>query len=413
MSLPAYTQAFFKKCSIDNIDISLHVRQLHVSTSILTPYITAKITIADTSNVQDALLGSGLPVSIVYSAGDSSTIREYELVTMGDMGGVKDVNNRVGKLEITAVSKHFFDMQSEHTSYHQNVPTSEVFRKLHKELVPGTDVNVTKTRGLVGDIEAFRLTNMKMGRAINYVRNRMTDEKYQSGSYVYYVDQDSNFHCVPILELFDKAAGPKFTQRVAGLSFIKEQDTLAYNIFSMKRGSTKSGYGSDNAINYQSLLKQRGGAGKPGWDWASASYSPITVKDYDSTSLATPGKTIWSGSKPTTPGTVNHGFNYDSNQKISPDFEADVANAKFIQSMILQGSTLINVPLEGGLKSYVGKGCYLDIPSNVGDGSYNRSLYAGQHLVVAQGEYIFQDQNGVMGVAAIQTSSGGKQGSMV
>jgi hypothetical protein len=415
MTLPNYTQAILKKCSIDNIDISLHVRQLYVSTSIFTPYITAKLSIVDVSSLQDALYEPGKPVSIVYTAGDSSIIREYNLFTVGSMGGSKEVNNLAGKTEIIAISRCYFDMQNEHSSYHQNVPTSEVFRKLHNELVPGSNIDITKTKGLIADIEPFHLRGIRLGRAINLVRNRMTDEKYKSASYVYYADQNADYHCVPIEQLFDKSSGPRYTQKVAGISFLQEQDTLAYNIISMKRGSTKSGYGSDDASAYQSTQRQRGGSTNEGWDWASGSYTAPSAKSYKLSSVKTkgsPGDEILTTQGADSAGTVNHNFMIDSNQKSSADFESDVANKNIISSLLLQGSTLVNIPLEGGLESYVGKGCYLDIPSDIGSGDRVKSLYGGQHLVIAQGEYIFQDQNGTMGVAALQTSSGGKQGSL-
>jgi hypothetical protein len=417
MSLPNYTQAVIKKCSIDNVDISLHVRQLYVSSSIFTPYITAKLSIVDVSMIQDALYEPGLPVSIAYTGGDSSIVREYNLVTMANMGGAKEVNNRAGKTEIIAISRCYFDMQNEHSSYHQNIPTSEVFRKLHNELVPGSNINITKTRGLIADIEPFHLRGIRLGRAINLVRNRMTDEKYKSSAYLYYADQNSDYHCVPAEQLFDTASGPRYTQKVAGISFLKEQDTLAYNIISMKRGSTPSGSGSDDATTYKNLQRQRGGATNEGWDWASGTYTAPSSKSYKLSSTKTPGSPgdniMTSRGADAAAGTVNHNFMIDSNQKSSADFESDVANKNIISALMMQGSTLINVPLEGGLQSYVGKGCQLDIPSDIGDGDRNKSLYGGQHLVIAQGEYIFQDNNGTMGIAAIQASSGGKQGSLV
>jgi hypothetical protein len=243
----------------------------------------------------------------------------------------------------------------------------------------------------------------------------MTDEKYKSGAYVYYADQNSDYHCVPVEQLFDKASGPRYTQKVAGISFLQEQDTLAYNIISMKRGSTNSGSGSDNASAYQSVQRQRGGGVNEGWDWSSGTYTAPSSKSYKLSSIKTPGSPgddVMTTPGPDAAGTVNHNFMIDSNQKSSADFESDIANKNMISALLMQGSTLINVPLEGGLESYVGKGCLLDIPSDIGQNDRNKSLYGGQHLVIAQGEYIFQDQNGTMGIAAIQTSSGGKQGSL-
>jgi hypothetical protein len=397
---------------INSVDISQSVRELYVGFSLSTPYIVATIKIIDGSMIQDALYKSGVPVSIVYTAGNGSVIREYELVTMGNMGGVKNENNRTGYTVISAISEQYFSLQNEHVSFHQNVTASEVMKRIHKEYDPhNSDLTVTKTKGLIASTDAFHLRGMKLGKAFNIVRSRMTDEKYKSGSYVYYLDQENKYYCVPVEQLFDKATGPTFSQRVAGLSFIREQSSLAHSIISSKKGSIESGYGTDNAAAYQSVTRQRGGVVGKGFDWSSATYSPPSSQDYDLAARASKGKTKWNApSDSTAASLVSHKFNFDNNQKSNEDFESDVANRNVVKALMMQGAMLINVPLEGGLKSKVGGGCYLDMPSDIGTGQTKTSSHAGQHLIIAQGEYIRNTTDGLMGVAAIQTVSGGQQG---
>jgi len=413
MAIPNYTQAIIKKCVVNGVDISQNVRELYVGFSITTPYIVASIKIIDGSMIQDMLYKSGIPVSIVYTAGSGSIIREFELITMGNMGGVKNQNNRTGFTVISAISEQYFSLQNEHTSFHQNITASEAMKRIHKEYDPkNSNLTVTKTKGLIASTEAFHLRGIKLGQGMNMIRSRMTDEKYKSGSYVYYLDQENKYYCVPVEQLFDQAKGPRFTQRVAGLSFVKEQATLAYNIIAMKRGSIEDGYGSDNAMMYQSVTRQRGGVSGKGFDWSSASYVAPTSKDYDLSARTSKGKTAWSA-PPDSPAAslVSHRFNFDGNQKSNEDFESDVAHKNIVKALIMQGSMLINVPLEGGLSSKIGGGCYIDIPSEVGTGQEKTSSLAGQHLIIAQGEYIKNTDTGMMGTAALQTVSGGQQGS--
>lgn len=409
MASPNYTQAVIRKCEVNGVDLCQSVRELYVGSSILTPYMVAKMKVFDGSKIQDALYESGAKVSIVYTAGNSSTIREFEFVTMGNMGGVKSESNRAGMTTLTAISPSYFSMQNEHSSYHFNVTASEAMKKLHKELDPKHPLNVAKTKGLIGSGEPFHLRGMKLGRALNVIRSRMSDEKFESGAFVYFLDQRGEYHCRSIEELFSGFAGATYHQRMPGQNFMKEQTSMAYNIFAMKRGDPDTGYGSDNAANYQSTTKQRGGTPDFGFDWKTLEYKAAKAIDY---ALDRVANTVWKGAKAPAASMVNHMFEFDGNQKTSKDYEGDRAAKNVMAAIVMQGSTLINVPLEGGLNSTVGKNINLELPSETGTGQIKKSTYGGKHLVIAQGEYINTTDTGLMGTAAIQTSSGGQQGSV-
>ena len=242
----------------------------------------------------------------------------------------------------------------------------------------------------------------------------MTDEKYKSGAFVYYQNQLGEYYCSSVEKLFDGSGGPTFHQRMPGVSFLQEQDSMAYNIIALKKGDADAGYGTDNALNYQSATRQRGGTPNTGFDWASMSYVRPTAADYDLTARAAAGKTTWKGDKGHDAASmVNHKFDFDKNQKSGEDYEGDRNNKNAITALIMQGSTLINVPLEGGLKSIVGKVINLELPAETGDGPAKKSTSGGKHLVIAQGEYLNVGDSGMMGTAAIQTSSGGLQGSVI
>jgi hypothetical protein len=330
------------------------------------------------------------------------------------MGATKIESGRVGLTTISAISLSYFNMQNEHTSFHSNVPTSEAMKKLHKEMDSKSDLNVDKTKGLIGSVEPFHLRGIKLGRGLNIIRSRMTDEKYKSGAFVYYQDQLGEYYCSSVEKLFDGSGGPTFHQRMPGMSFLQEQDSMAYNIIALKKGDADAGYGTDNALNHQSPTRQRGGTPNTGFDWASMSYVRPTAADYDLTARAAAGKTTWRGDKGHDAASmVNHKFDFDKNQKSGEDYEGDRNNKNAIAAIIMQGSTLINVPLEGGLKSVVGKIVNLELPAETGDGPAKKSTSGGKHLVIAQGEYLNVGDSGMMGTAAIQTSSGGLQGSVI
>jgi hypothetical protein len=140
--------------------------------------------------------------------------------------------------------------------------------------------------------------------------------------------------------------------------------------------------------------------------------SPMS-EDKDLTARAAAGKSTWKGDKGHDAASmVNHRFDFDKNQKSGEDYEGDRSTKNIINAIIMQGSTLINVPLEGGLKSIVGKTVNLELPAETGSGPAKKSTSGGKHLVIAQGEYLNVSDQGMMGTAAIQTSSGGLQGSV-
>lgn len=412
-STGSYSKGLVRKLMVNGVDLTQSTLQVYTGTSILAPWQVGKILVTDASRIQDALYQPGVPVQMVYSAADGSVVREFEFVTLGNMAGMKIESNRSGGTTIACVSQSYFNMQNEHSSSHQNVTAADALKRLHKEVDPKASLTVGKTKGMIGDQEAFLLSSVKLGQGCNNIRSRMTDEKYKSAAFVYYRDQNGEYHAQPIEKLFEDADGPTFTQHMGGKSFLSEQKMMATNIFAFQKGGAGQNYGTDNAGNYQSTLKQRGGDPGSGFDWGSMTYTPPTSKDYKPEDRKTPGDTTWAGQKQTVPSETNHKFMYDSNMKTQEDFEGDTANRNVMSAISMQGSTLFNVPLEGGIDCIVGKGCNLDIPSEVGTGGPAKSTAGGKHLILAMGEYLILNDNHVTAYSAIQTASGGTQGGIV
>jgi hypothetical protein len=301
-------------------------------------------------------------------------------------------------------------MDNDHSSFHQNITAGDALQRLHKEVDSKASLNLTKTKGMIGDREPFHLRSIKLGGAVSKIRGRMTDEKYKSGAYLYFSDQENKYHAKPLEQLFDEADGPKFTQHVAGKSFFNEQSAFAHNIFSMKNGGAGSSSATDNADNYYAAQKQKGGDPGTGFNWQTMEYKSPSGKKPSNGKF--PGSTEWKGPIPKKDTTVTHKFNYDGNQKTQEDFEGDIATQNARRSIALQGSSTINVPMEGGLGVKVGQGCNIDIPSESGTGNAKKSLNGGRQLIIAQGEYIFMGDSGLQGTVSLQTASGGKQGSL-
>jgi hypothetical protein len=407
MSIPQYGKAIVRQIMVNNVDITQSLSTLFTSTSILTPFQMAKMTINDASKIQDALYESGVPISLVYSAGDGSNLREMQLLSMANRAGVKNENNRSGSTEFTAISESFFNMHNDHTSHHQNITASEALQKLHKELDPKSSLIVTKTKGMIGDREPYHLRGVKLGQGIDMIRQRMTDQKFGSGAFTYFKDHIGDYISKPIEQLFADAAGPTFTNIMGGTNFLRDQQRMGHNIYSFEKGGMGDEQGSDNAATYRHHLKQSGGDAGTGFNWQTMEYKKPSAKDYKPGNHH--GQTEWKGPKAKNATHTNHKFNYDPNQKKQEDFEGTTANQNIKAATALQGSMTVNLPLEGGMGVTVGKGCYLDIPAEVGDQKPSSSSAGGQHLVIAQGEYIFMGDGGLIGVSALHTASGGKK----
>lgn len=403
MSVGLYNNAQIRKVTINGVDQTQNVREIYTATSIFTPFQSCHLKLVDASRIQDVLYKPGIPVKIVYTAGDGSIIREYDFVTASNRKGFKINSNRSGYFNLTCVSKPFFSLSNEHSSYHENTPVSEVMKKLHKEYAGDAPLDAVTTKGLISSGEPFHLRGMQLGEALGVVRNRAASEKYNTASYVYFVDQEGKYHFKPVEQLFEEAnkSSIKFTHSLKGNNFLQNQREAAFNIFSLKR------HKSDDLSSYQSLEVQRGGDPGTGLDLATLEYKPPQKKDYDLSAYKTPG-----GTKPDFVDQKQNKINYtitDSLQN-SRTFEDDTANRNVLAALTMQNLITINVPLEGGLNCLVGTGCDIDMPAEVGDQNYKKSASAGKQLIVAQGEYIFMDKNRLMrAVASIQTTSGGNK----
>lgn len=407
MSIPRYGQAIVHQIMVNGVDITQSLKMLYTGSSILTPFLFSKLHINDASSIQDALYESGVPIKLVYTAGDGSTMRELSLLSMANRAGVKNDNGRSGVTELSAVSESYFNMHNDHSSYHQNIPASDALKKLHKELDPNGSLTVTKSKGMIADREPYHLRSVPLGKGIQMIRGRMTDEKYNSGAYTYFCDHEGKYTAKPIEQLFAEAAGPTFTNKVGGSNFLHDEQTMGKNIFAYEKGGMGQDSGSDNATQYRHTLKQKGGDAGTGFNWQTMKYKTPSAKDYSQGQF--PGKTNWNGPKAKGPTQTNNKFNYDPNQKKQEDFEGSKANQNVAAAMAMQGSMTINMPLEGGLGVKVGQGCYLDLPGESGDQGRTSSSAGGQHLVLAQGEYISLGDDGMTGTSSLHTASGGRR----
>ena len=410
-----YSKGTIRKFMVNGVDLGQNIRQIYVGSSVMTPFVYVSATIVDASQIQDILYESGAPLELVYTSGSGKTIIEPQnLVTLGNRAGFKVGGNRAGGSEFVFVSKSYFNLQQEHTSFHQNVTADKALQKLHKELDSSASLTVTKTKGMIADQEPLHINRVRLGQGINLIRSRMTDEKYKSGAYTYFQDLDGNYFALPIEEIFDKAksGGPEYTQHMSGKSWIDDQQRMAYNIFAHKKGGTGNEQGSDFAGDYQSSLNQSGqDKPKTGFNWATMQYVPPSSAEFDPNDRKTPGTTAWKGDKSKAPSIVNHKFNYDGNQKSSENFEHDKARQNIMAAITSQGSMTVNIPLEGGIEAKLGKGCNIDMPGEVGTGNYAKSSSAGAHAVLAIGHYLSLGDTGVAAYASLQLASGGKQGS--
>lgn len=399
MSNGSPTQANIRKLSINGVSVASAIRSMEVSSSIFSPFNTIKLVIFDAQNISDALYENGVPIQVVYSAGDGSKVREFEFLSASNMGGVKASNPNSGGFVLEGVTEEFFNLTSKkHTGSYKGQPGTGVVEKIHKE-ISKTSLSTTTSKGLFGEYEDYHIRNKGSWTAINETRSLLTDQKYNSGAYAYFIDNEGSMHLKPLEELVDTADGPMFTQRP--LTGMMDRG-MAFNIFSSKKSGM--GKGTDSPMAAYKNTVQVGAKANEGYDWGEGKYTP--TKETKVPERRTPGTTTTQYQVSNT-ASMNYRFNHDSKQSQDPGGKSLDAKAaeKRMRDLLKQGTMTMNVPLGGGMQTTVGKGLNMNLS---GETAGQKSRDGGRAFIVATTDRIFMGDAGIQGMSAIQTASGGK-----
>lgn len=393
------TQASLRVCSINGMTIVSAVRFVEVSSSIFSPFNTVKIALTDAQNISDALYENGVPIRLVYTSGDGKQVREFNFLSASNMGGTKTSNPVAGGVVLEGVTEEFFNLTSKrHTGSYKGQPGTGIVEKIHKE-VSKASLSTTSSKGLLGQHEDYHIRNKGSWSAINETRSLLTDQKYNSGAYTYFMDNTGGMILKPLEELMDSADGPTFTQKpLTGMY----DNALQFNIFSSKKEGM--GKGSDSLGAAYKHTNQLGTKADEGYDWGEGKYKP--VKEQNVRDPRTPGKSS-TQYKVANTGSINYRFSHDTKQ--SQDGGAknldSRAAEKRMKDILKQGTMTVNVPLGGGLQTTVGKGLNMNLNAEIAG---QKSRDGGRSFIVASTDRIFMGDAGVQGMTAIQTASGGR-----
>lgn len=399
ISLP--NQTILRVCMINGVDVAQSMRHMAVSSSIFSPFNSVRLLISDASKISDALYESGVPIRCVYTSGDGKTIREFEFKSHSNKDGKKGENPRTGGVEIVGVSDEWFKLATEkHSGAYKNQPGTSVVQKIHKD-VSSKSLNVSASKGVLGQNEPYHIRNESCGSAINNTRNLLTHAQYNSGMYAYYMDNSEGGQChlKPIEQLMSEADGQQFTMRPSQGAF---DSGAAYNIFSMQKMSSNS-----NHVKTQNQVGTKPNEGK---NWHTHKYTPPSPQGQKVREMSTPGKTT-TQYQTKKPATTNYNRTWDANQGDDPGGQGLDAKSgeRRMKDMLQQGLIRVNVPIGGGLSTTVGKGINLNVPSESGMQAAKTSPDGGRGLITASTDYIFMGDGGLTGYTAIDSSSGGRQ----
>lgn len=400
MAVGSPTQVSLRVCTINGVQIGSAVRSLEVSASIFSPFNTLKLVLIDAQNVSDALYENGVPIRVVYSDATGKNVREFQFLSSSNMGGVKASNPVAGGVVIEGATEEFFNLTSKrHTGSYKGQPGTSIIQKIHKE-ISKSSLSVTASKGLLGQYEDYHIRNKGAITAINETRALLTDNRYNSGAYTYFMDNDGNMICKPLEELMDNADGPKFTQKPLTGMF---DSGLTFNIFSSKK--IGAGKGTDTLGRAYKNSVQLGTKTDEGYDWGAGKYTPTKEKKVQE--RKTPGTTTTQYQVSNT-SSINYRFNHDTRQTEdggNKNLDAKAAE-KRMRDLLQQGSMTINVPLGGGLQTAVGKGLNMDL--NNESGGKGKSRDGGRSFIIASMDRLFLGDAGIQGMSAIQTASGGR-----
>jgi hypothetical protein len=402
MAVGSPTQVSLRVCTVNGASIAQAIRNIEVSSSVFAPFNTCRLVLTDTQNISDALYENGVPVRLVYSAGDGKGVREYTFLSSSNMGGTKTSNPVAGGVVLEAVSEEFFNLTSKrHSGAYKGQPGTSIIQKIHNE-VSKAPLTTTTSKGLLGQYEDYHIRNRNALDAIRETKSLLTDNRYNSGSYTYFMNNKGEMVLKPLEELMDNADGPMLTQRPLTGAF---DSALTFNI--MASSKTAGGKGTDSLGAAYKNSVQLGTKADEGYDWGEGKYTPS--REQRVRNMSTPGQTT-SQYQVSNTSSINHRFSHDTKQNDdggNKNIDSKAAE-KRLRDMAQQGTITAMLPLGGGLQLTVGTGANMKLNGEAGPNMAKASRDGGRTFILASTDYIFMGDSGVQGKTSIQTASGGR-----
>lgn len=363
--LPTPGEARLRQITINGSDLTPYIQELSISESIFKPFRSAEMVIIDNNNIAKQLkLQGNEDIRIAFDAGYGK-VYETKMKVVSPENANYSPNMRYQTFKLNAVSESFFKNKTNTVQKSfKNITGTDAIKKIHDELKLGGTLNMTASKGYIGENEPYIISNLNPFDAIHGIRTRLTSDKYKTGAYTYFEDADGNFILKPLEELFDTLqAQVNLTHKPTMGENFRDMYSQGYNIIGFQEGAS---FNSGSRFDITDVLNARKSAKVSTFNTLEAKYQEGKIKDPEEGKKAGNYyvRDTYNNEGPRSTTLIPHDKRLEKN---SMQAEKSDKEQRFIQEVKNGPSCTVQVMLDSGIKCTVGKGVNAKLSQPVGD----------------------------------------------
>lgn len=405
--LPNPGEARIRQISINGSDLTPYVRELSISESMFKPFRSAEIIIIDNNNIAKQLkLQGNEEIRIAFDAGYGK-VYESKMRVVSPENGNYSQNMRYQAFKLNAVSESFFkNKTSTVQKSFKNIIGTEAIKKIHDELKLGGNLNMSASKGYIGENEPYIVSNLNPFDAIHGIRTRLASDKYKTGAYTYFEDGDGNYILKPLEELFDTLQSQAMLSHkpTMGENF-RDMHTQGYNIIGFQEGAS---FNSGSRFDITDVLNARKSAKVSTFNTLEAKYNEGKTKDPEEGKKAGNYyvRDTYESNNPRSTTLIPHDKRMEKN---SVQAEKSDKEQRFIQEVKNGPSCTIQVMLDSGINCTVGKGVNAKLTQPIGDmTTYSSGDQLGGDMLVINLKHVLKfDDSKPKATTVMELAKGG------
>lgn len=405
MTLPTPGRTRIRSLTINGQDITQLVREFSIFESLFNPYISAQVSIIDSTNlINNMQIKGNETVNIVFDIW-YGRVYEITLKVLSLSNETQTQALRAQSYQLNCVSDVYLNNQTQRVQRaFRNITGTDAIQQLHS-LIGGGAMNISPSRGFIGEQEAYIVSNQQVWNAIQDIRTRITHDQYRTGAYTYFHD-NSGFVLKPLEQLFAELSPTEYFTNDAtmGKSWL-DAHRQGRNLLGVSSGAsfTKGG-----RFSIADILRTQGQAQIASFNAMSATYNAGQAQ--------TPSGGTTAGTMPNLGGAISGGismlnmFSHDPKlEQFSKMIEKAASEQRFIHSVQGGPAYTIQVMIDSGINCTVGKGVYVELAQPIGDmnQSYGFNTAGGNMLVVNLHHNIKNYDTNPQGTTIMELAKGG------
>lgn len=407
MSMPTPGEVTIRQLSVNGTDLGPYVHELSVYESIFTPFRAAEVTIVDTNNIMKGLdIKGNEDVELSFDAGGQIYTAKFKVLSPEN--GNSSNNMRMQGLKLNLVSEIF--LKNKTTTVQKsfkNTTGTDAVKKIFDELGVKGSLQVSDSKGMIGENEPYISSNQTPFDAIHSIRTRLTSDKYKTGAYCFFEDKDGNYQFKQLEELFDTMSPQaEFTHKATQGANIKDMEGQSYNIIGFQE---KTSFSPGGRFDIGDVMNSRKSAQVSTYSTSEAKFNKGQVKDPAEGKKGGEFKVndnYGSSGKPRSTTIIPHDKRLEKN---SVQAEKSAEEQRFIQEVKNGPQCTIQVLIDSGIKCTVGKGVKADISQPIGDMTTAQSgnPVGGDMLVVNLRHHIKMYESKPRATTILELAKGG------